>query len=172
MTNIMGETGKDGMVSFIRRKLTEELVSEYPDLQADEESLSATLVRTAEMAGILPIKKDGSGSAISDFREYTMLEPGEFQPYVGFMEKEIRFGLLSNNSTFSSSSNFFSMALIAGWETCNVSAAFVSEPVSARNRGGWRRVRENRQCKYGSGRKCRKCHGGCCYRSGKQRKCG
>lgn len=51
MTNIMGETGKDGMVSFIRRKLTEELVSEYPDLQADEESLSATLVRAAEMAG-------------------------------------------------------------------------------------------------------------------------
>lgn len=139
MTNIMGETGKDGMVSFIRRKLTEELVSEYPALQADEESLSATLVRAAEltgnkfimimdewdapiretpeiqkeylvflrslfksssitdrifaavyMTGILPIKKDGSGSAISDFREYTMLEPGEFQPYVGFTEEDVR----------------------------------------------------------------------------------
>lgn len=139
MTNIMGETGKDGMVSFIRRKLTEELVSEYPALQADEESLSATLVRAAELAGnkfimimdewdapiretpeiqeeylaflrslfkssgttdrifaavyitgILPIKKDGSESAISDFWEYTMLEPGEFQPYVGFTEEDVR----------------------------------------------------------------------------------
>jgi len=42
------------------------------------------------MTGILPIKKDGSGSAISDFREYTMLESGEFQPYVGFTEEDVR----------------------------------------------------------------------------------
>ena len=30
----------------------------------------------AYMTGILPIKKDGSQSAISEFREYTMLDPG------------------------------------------------------------------------------------------------
>lgn len=139
MTNIMGEIGKDSMVSYIRRKLTEELVSAYPVLQADDESLSTTLIRAAELAGnkfimivdewdapirempeiqkeylafmrslfkssgttdrifaavyitgILPIQKDGSESAISDFWEYSMLEPGEFQPYVGFTEEDVK----------------------------------------------------------------------------------
>lgn len=42
------------------------------------------------ITGILPIKKDGSESAISDFWEYSMLEPGEFQPYVGFTENDVR----------------------------------------------------------------------------------
>lgn len=139
MTNIMGEMGQGGMVSYIRRKVTEELSAAYPDLQVDPESLSATLVHTTEltgnkfimiidewdapirempevqkeylaflrslfkssgttdrifaavyMTGILPIKKDGSESAISDFWEYSMLEPGEFQAYVGFTEYDVR----------------------------------------------------------------------------------
>ena len=139
MTNIMGETEKDDMVSYIRRKLTGELISSYPSLQADEESLSTTLIRAVELignkfimivdewdapirempdiqkeylafmrslfkssgttdrifaavyiTGILPIKKDGSESAISDFWEYSMLEPGEFQPYVGFTEDDVK----------------------------------------------------------------------------------
>lgn len=139
MTNIMGETGKDGMVSYIRRKLIEELLDAYPALRADEESLSISLVRAVEMTGnkfvmivdewdapiretpdiqkeylmflrslfkssgttdrifaavymtgILPIRKDGSESAISDFWEYSMLDPGEFQSYVGFTEGDVR----------------------------------------------------------------------------------
>ena len=43
----------------------------------------------AYMTGILPIKKDGSQSAISEFREYTILEPGPFAPYVGFTKSEV-----------------------------------------------------------------------------------
>lgn len=43
----------------------------------------------AYMTGILPIKKEGE-SAISDFWEYTMLEPGEFQRYIGFTEEEVQ----------------------------------------------------------------------------------
>ena len=42
------------------------------------------------MTGILPIKKDGSQSAISDFEEYTMLEPASFAEYVGFTAKEVK----------------------------------------------------------------------------------
>ena len=42
------------------------------------------------MTGILPIKKDGSQSAISDFEEYSMLEPGGFAKYVGFIENEVK----------------------------------------------------------------------------------
>ncbi len=41
------------------------------------------------MTGILPIKKDGSKSAVSDFQEFTMLRPGPFAPFVGFTEEEV-----------------------------------------------------------------------------------
>ncbi|MCM1187865.1 MAG: AAA family ATPase [bacterium] len=44
----------------------------------------------AYMTGILPIKKDGSQSAISDFEEFSMLSPGKFSRYIGFTEDEVR----------------------------------------------------------------------------------
>lgn len=47
-------------------------------------------VAAAYMTGILPIKKDGSQSAISDFVEYSMLNPGEYARYTGFSENEIK----------------------------------------------------------------------------------
>lgn len=50
----------------------------------------------AYMTGILPIKKDGNQSAISDFKEYTMLEPLDFAPYTGFTGDEVR-KLCENN---------------------------------------------------------------------------
>ncbi len=42
------------------------------------------------MTGILPIKKDGSQSAISDFQEYSMVYPGRFAEYAGFTEEEVQ----------------------------------------------------------------------------------
>lgn len=42
------------------------------------------------MTGILPIKKDGSQSAISDFQEFSVIKPRYFGPYVGFTESEVR----------------------------------------------------------------------------------
>ena len=42
------------------------------------------------MTGILPIKKYGTLSALTDFREFSMLEPGLLAEYVGFTEKEVR----------------------------------------------------------------------------------
>lgn len=44
----------------------------------------------AYMTGILPIKKDGTESAISDFQEYTILNPGPFAEYTGFTETEVK----------------------------------------------------------------------------------
>lgn len=41
------------------------------------------------MTGILPIKKDGSQSAISNFQEYTILDPDGFGEYTGFSEKKV-----------------------------------------------------------------------------------
>ena len=44
----------------------------------------------AYMTGILPIKKYGTQSALTDFTEFTMLEPGPLAPYVGFTEDEVK----------------------------------------------------------------------------------
>ena len=44
----------------------------------------------AYMTGILPIKKAEGQSAVSDFWEFSMLVPGLFAPYVGFLEGEVR----------------------------------------------------------------------------------
>ncbi len=41
------------------------------------------------MTGILPVKKDGSHSAISEFNEYSILDPEDFARYVGFLEEEV-----------------------------------------------------------------------------------
>ncbi len=51
---------------------------------------TAQLFAAAYITGILPVKKDGSQSAISDFREYSMIRPRKFAPYVGFTEREVR----------------------------------------------------------------------------------
>ena len=48
------------------------------------------VVAAAYMTGILPIKKDGSQSAISDFIEYPILDPDGFAEFTGFTECEVR----------------------------------------------------------------------------------
>lgn len=53
-------------------------------------SFTPKVVAAAYMTGILPIKKDGSQSAISDFREYTILNPGRFVEFTGFTERDVR----------------------------------------------------------------------------------
>lgn len=139
MTNIMSEAGKKDIVAYIRKKVSEELVNTYPDLEADPDSFTATLINAVEltgnklvaiidewdapiretpavqrtyleflrslfknsgatdkifatvyMTGILPLKKDGSQSAISDFEEYSMIKPRKFGTYIGFTEAEVQ----------------------------------------------------------------------------------
>ena len=41
------------------------------------------------MTGILPIKKYAHQSAVSDFREYTMVDSAQYAPCVGFGEAEV-----------------------------------------------------------------------------------
>ncbi len=53
-------------------------------------NFTSKAVAAAYMTGILPIKKDGAQSAISDFREYSILEPGRFAEFTGFTEREVR----------------------------------------------------------------------------------
>ncbi len=47
-------------------------------------------IAAAYMTGILPIKKYGTESALTDFNEYTMIAPDMLAPYVGFTEEEVR----------------------------------------------------------------------------------
>ena len=54
-------------------------------------------IAVAYMTGILPIKKDGSQSAISDFEEFPILSPGEFAGVTGFTEEEVK-GLCEKHS--------------------------------------------------------------------------
>ena len=54
-------------------------------------NFTSKAVAAAYMTGILPIKKDGTESAVSDFREFTILQPGPFVRYTGFTEAEVKF---------------------------------------------------------------------------------
>ncbi len=48
------------------------------------------VVAAAYMTGILPIKKDDTQTAISEFDEFSMLEPADFAGFVGFTEDEVK----------------------------------------------------------------------------------
>ena len=48
------------------------------------------MIEAAYMTGILPIKKYGTQSALTDFREYTMVAPKKLAEYVGFTETEVK----------------------------------------------------------------------------------
>lgn len=65
------------------------------------------VVAAAYMTGILPIKKDGSQSAISDFEEYTILDPAVFTKFTGFTEDEVREICSINNMSFDDAKNWY-----------------------------------------------------------------
>lgn len=53
------------------------------------ENFTPKVVAAAYLTGILPIKKDGTQSAISDFKEYSVIKPRKFGAYVGFTDEEV-----------------------------------------------------------------------------------
>ena len=68
---------------------------------------TSKIFAAAYMTGILPIKKDGSESAISDFREYTIIYPGSFARYTGFTETEVRHLCEEYNMDFEQAKNWY-----------------------------------------------------------------
>ncbi len=54
-------------------------------------STTSKIFAAAYMTGILPVTKDGSQSAISEFDEYTMVNPYKFGKYTGFSEDEVMY---------------------------------------------------------------------------------
>ncbi len=58
------------------------------------------VVAAAYMTGILPIKKDGTQSAVSDFDEYTMVRPFDYAEFAGFTEREVQSLCQKHNINF------------------------------------------------------------------------
>jgi hypothetical protein len=52
-------------------------------------SRTADTIEAAYITGILPIKKYGTQSAMTDFKEYSMISPKKLAEYVGFTEEEV-----------------------------------------------------------------------------------
>jgi hypothetical protein len=77
---------------FREAKNDTELQKEYIQLLRSlfKGALTDKMLIGAYMTGILPIKKYGTQSALTDFKEYTMLKPKMLERYVGFTEEEVR----------------------------------------------------------------------------------
>jgi hypothetical protein len=77
---------------FREAKNDTELQKEYIQLLRSlfKGALTDKMLVGAYMTGILPIKKYGTQSALTDFKEYTMLEPKMLEEYVGFTEEEVK----------------------------------------------------------------------------------
>jgi hypothetical protein len=58
------------------------------------------IFEAAYITGILPIKKYGTQSAMSDFYEYTMIEPEPLAKYIGFTEDEVQSLCKDSNLNF------------------------------------------------------------------------
>lgn len=77
---------------FREAKDDTELQKEYIQLLRGlfKSSQTDKMIEAAYITGILPIKKYGTQSALTDFREYTMIQPKKLARYVGFTEKEVK----------------------------------------------------------------------------------
>jgi hypothetical protein len=76
---------------FREAKNDTELQKEYIQLLRSlfKSGLTDKMIEGAYMTGILPIKKYGTQSALTDFIEYTMLSPKGLAQYVGFTKQEV-----------------------------------------------------------------------------------
>ena len=59
------------------------------------------------MTGILPIKKDKGQSAVSDFKEFTIIKPAMFAKYTGFTETEVQKICAEHNMDFEEAKRWY-----------------------------------------------------------------
>lgn len=99
LMQVNGETGNKFFVVidewdalFREAKDNKELQQSYIQLLRSmfKSGQTSQVIIGAYMTGILPIKKYGTQSALTDFREFTMLEPGPLAPFIGFTEAEVK----------------------------------------------------------------------------------
>ena len=80
-------------------------------------NFTSKVVAAAYMTGILPIKKDKSQSAISDFREFTIINPSIFAEYTGFTEDEVRKICAEHNMDFEEAKRWYDGYSFVGAES-------------------------------------------------------
>ena len=106
-----GETVKEALTSIVTKterkfiaiidewdapirtpRSTEDTKTDYLEFLRSlfKSDITKKVFAAAYMTGILPIKKDGTQSVISEFREYSVIDPDGFAPFVGFTEDEVR----------------------------------------------------------------------------------
>ena len=72
------------------------------------------MIEAAYMTGILPIKKYGTQSAMTDFREYTMLQPEPLEEFAGFTEAEVRVLCEGSALSFSAVQEWYDGYILGG----------------------------------------------------------
>ena len=77
------------------------------------------VVAAAYMTGILPIKKNGSQLAISDFTEYPILNPGKFAEFTGFTTEEVKVLCEKHGQSFEEAKSWYD-----GYEFSGIGAVY------------------------------------------------
>lgn len=94
---------------FREAKNNEKLQKEYVMLLRGlfKSPMTDNMFTLGFMTGILPIKKYGTQSAMTDFWEYSVLEPQNFAPYTGFTEEEVRELCKKHNMDFEKAKKWY-----------------------------------------------------------------
>lgn len=79
-------------------------------------------ISLAYLTGILPIKKVLSESSLNNFDEYTMLDAGGLEPYIGFTEDEVKGLCEKYGRDFSSVRRWYDGYLLSSTHTYNPKA--------------------------------------------------
>lgn len=79
-------------------------------------------ISLAYLTGILPIKKLKTQSALNNFDEFTMLDAGEFAPFVGFTEDEVEQLSIQYDRNFPSVEQWYDGYLLSGQHVYNPKA--------------------------------------------------
>ncbi len=97
--------------AMIREAKDDEIAqTRYLDLLREwfkNSTFTPKVIAAAYMTGILPIKKDGSQSAISDFKEFSMIKPRKYGEFVGFTEKEVSVLCKKNDVDFATMKRWY-----------------------------------------------------------------
>lgn len=99
-------------------------------------SFTDKIISAAYMTGVLPIKKYGTQSAMTDFREYTMLQPEPLEKFAGFTEKEVKELCLNSGISFMDIQKWYD-GYILGTDTHIYSPKSVIEAIQRRRIGNY-----------------------------------
>ena len=98
------------------------------------------VVAAAYMTGILPIKKDGSQSGISDFQEYSILEPEDYSEYVGFTEEEVELECRKTGRNFESMKKWYDGYTVGNQRSVYNPYSVMQAAVSGKYKSYWRKT--------------------------------